>query len=75
MSNHQVAEELHKPIIKKSENGKVHLSIVDNIFGADFTDMQLISKFNKQTYSLLCAIDIFSKYASVVALKDKKIKR
>ena len=34
--------------------------------------MQLISKFNKNVRFLLCVIDIFSKYASVVPLKDKK---
>ena len=34
--------------------------------------MQLISKFNKEFRFLLCVIDIFSKYAWVVALKDKK---
>ena len=34
--------------------------------------MQLISKFNKGTRFLLCVIDIFSKYAWVVSLKDKK---
>ena len=34
--------------------------------------MQLISKFNKGLRFLLCVIDIFSKYAWVVPLKDKK---
>ena len=34
--------------------------------------MQLISKFNKEFTLLLCVIDIFSKYAWVVPLKDKK---
>ena len=34
--------------------------------------MQLISKFNKRFRFLLCAIDIFSKYAWVVLVKDKK---
>ena len=34
--------------------------------------MQLISKFNKGYRLLLCVIDIFSKYAWVVPLKDKK---
>ena len=34
--------------------------------------MQLISKFNKKFRFLLCAIDIFSKYAWDVPLKDKK---
>ena len=34
--------------------------------------MQLISKFNKGLRFLLCIIDIFSKYAWVIPLKDKK---
>ena len=34
--------------------------------------MQLISKFNKGFRSLLCVIDIFSKYAWVFPSKDKK---
>ena len=40
--------------------------------GADFADMQLRSKFNKGFRFLLCAIDIFNKYAWVLPLKDKK---
>ena len=40
--------------------------------GADLADMQLISKFNKGFRYLLCVIDIFSKYAWVVPLKDKE---
>ena len=39
---------------------------------ADLADMQLISKFNKGFRFLLCVTDIFSKYAQVVPLKDKK---
>ena len=40
--------------------------------GADLADMQLLSKCNKGFRSLLCVIDIFSKYAWVIPLKDKK---
>ena len=34
--------------------------------------MQLLSRYNKEIRFLLCVIDIFSKYAWVVPLKDKK---
>ena len=34
--------------------------------------MQLISRYNKRIKYLLCVIDVFSKYAWVVPLKDKK---
>ena len=34
--------------------------------------MELISKFNEGFRFLLCVIDIFTKYAWVVPLKDKK---
>ena len=35
--------------------------------------MQLISKFNKGLRFLVCVVDIYSKYAWVVSLKDKKV--
>ena len=70
--NGQLAEELHKPIIRKFKKRKVYSVFKDNIWGADLADMQLISKFNKGFRFLLCVIDIFSKYAWVVPLKDKK---
>ena len=44
----------------------------DNIWAVDLADMQLICKFNKRFNFLLCVIDIYSKYAWVVPLKDKK---
>ena len=70
--NIQLAGELHKPIIRKFKKRKVHSSFRDNIWGVDLADMQLLSKFNKGFRFLLCVIDIFSKYAWVIHLKDKK---
>ena len=70
--NYQLANELHKPIIKKFQKGKVDTSFRDNIWGVDLADMQSLSKYNKGIKYLLCAIDLFSKYAWVVPLKDKK---
>ena len=40
--------------------------------GVDLADMQSLSKWNKGTKYLLCAIDFVSKYAWVVPLKRQK---
>ena len=56
--NLQLAEELHKPIIRKFKKRKVYSAFKDNIWGADLADMQLISKFNKEFRLLLCFVDI-----------------
>ena len=66
------AKPIDKPIIKKFEKRKVYAAFKDNIWGADLADMQLLSKYNRRIRFLLCVIDIFSKYAWVVPLKDKK---
>ena len=67
-----LADELHKPVIKKINKRKVYSQFKDNIWGVDLADMQSLSKKNKSIKYLLCAIDLFSKYAFVVPLKDKK---
>ena len=72
MTNQQLANELYKPIIRKFKKRRVSSSFKHNIWGVDLADMQLISKYNKRIRYLLCAIDLLSKYAFVVLLKDKK---
>ena len=67
-----LADELHKPVIKKFNKKKVYSQFKDNIWGVDLADMQSLSKKNKNIKYLLCAIDLYSKYAFVVPLKDKK---
>ena len=70
--NEQLAEELHKPIIRKFKRREVYSAFKDHIWAADLADIQLISKFNKGFRFLLCVIDIYSEYACFVPLKDKK---
>ena len=60
--NYELANELHKPIIRKFQKIKVYSSFRDNIRGVDLADMQSLSKFNKEIRYLLCAIDLFSEY-------------
>ena len=64
--------ELHKPVIKNFNKRKVYSQFKYNIWGVDLADMQSLSKKNKGIKYLLCAINLYSKYAFVVPLKDKK---
>ena len=70
--NYQLANELKKQIIRKLKRRKVYSSFRDNIWSVDLADMQSLSKYNKGIRYLLCAVDLFSKYAWVVSLKDKR---
>ena len=70
--NYQLANELHKPIIRKFKKRKIYSFFRDNIWGVDLADMKSLSKYNKGNKHLLCAIDLFSKYAWVVHIKNKK---
>ena len=70
--NYQLADELHKPIIRKFEKRKVYSLFRGNIWGVGLADKQSLSKYNKWNKYLLCAIYVFSKYAWVVPLKNKK---
>ena len=70
--NEQLSLELQEPIIRNFKKRTVYSGFILDLWGADLADVQLISKFNKGFRSLLCVIDVFSKYAWVVPLKDKK---
>ena len=72
MPNKKLAEDLHKPIIKKLEKRKLHSSFIDNIWGGDLGNMQLINTFDKGIRFLLCVIYIVSKYAWVIPLKIRR---
>ena len=66
-----MANELHKPIIRKFKERKVYSSFRDDIWGVDLAYMQSLSKYNKGNNYLLWAIDLFSKYVWVIPVKDK----
>ena len=67
-----LADELHKPIIRIFDKRKVYSQFKDNKWGVDLADMQSLSRKNKGIKYLLCAIYMYSKYAFVIPLKDKK---
>ena len=67
-----LADERHKSIIRKFNKRKVYSQFKDNIWGVDLANMQSLSRKNKGIKHLLCAIDLYSKYAFVIPLKDKK---
>ena len=69
--NYQLANELHRQIIRKFKIRKVCSSFRDNIWGVDLADMQSLTKYSKGIKHLLCAIDLFSNYVWVVPLKYK----
>ena len=68
-----LADEHHKPVIKKFEKRKVYSQFKDNIWGVDLADTQSLSRKNKGIRYLLYAIDLYSKYSFVIPLKDKKV--
>ena len=52
--NHQLANELHRQIIRKFKRRKVYSSFRDNIWGVDSADMQSLSKYNKGIKCIYC---------------------
>ena len=67
-ANEQIAVELHQPVIKKFKRKKVYARFKDN----NLAEMESLSSNNKNVKYLLCAIDVFTKYAWVKPLKYKK---
>ena len=51
--------------------GRCESDFKDNIWDADLADIELRSNYNKGFWFLLCATDVFSKYAWVIPLNDE----
>ena len=58
-----ISRRLYKPVIIKH---KGYSSLKDTTWSADFEDMKLVSKYNKEFWFLLCVINIFIIYVWVV---------
>ena len=72
MSDQQLPEKLRKLIIRKFKTPRIHSSFINTIQGVDLANMQLTSTNNKGILLLLCVIEIFSRYAWFILLKDNK---
>ena len=56
--NEQLAQELHKQVIKKLKRKKVYGRFKDNIWATDLAKMRSLSCFNCGVKYLLCVIDL-----------------
>lgn len=67
----QLAEELHKPARRKFPRRRVRVQFVDETWGMDLVDLQKLNGQNDGYRYILSVIDIFSKYAWAVPVKNK----
>ena len=72
--NEQLAEDLRKIVIKIFRKRKVFAKFKDNVWTEDLAEIESLSSKNKNVKYWLCAVHVFTKYASVKPLKNKKDK-
>ena len=70
----ELAQELHKLVIKKFKRRRVYGRFKDNIWEADLAEMESLFSKNRDVQYLLCLINVFSKCTWDKPLKDKKSK-
>jgi hypothetical protein len=70
-SAEKFAEEVHRRVVKKFPRRKVIVNGIDEIWGLDLASMESLVKYNQGFKFILCAIDVFSKFAWCVPLKNK----
>ena len=68
----QDAYTLHKPIRHKFRRRKTYSKGINDLYQIDLVDMQHLAKFNDGMRFILTGIDVFSKHAFAIALKDKR---
>jgi transposase InsO family protein len=63
---------LHKPIVKKFQRRKTFAKGINDLFQADLADMRNLASYNAGYSYILTCIDVFSRYAFAVPIKDKR---
>ena len=58
-------------LLENLKRRKIYSYFRDNIWGVDLADMQSLSKYDQGNKYLLCAIDLFNKYAWVISINNK----
>ena len=67
----KLADELHKPVKRKFQRRHVNAFSIDDVWGADLVDMREWEKQNKGYKYMLNVIDVLSKYAWSIPMKNK----
>ena len=65
---------LHRPVRWHFRRRRIFTSGIDDLWQADLADLSSIAKYNDGNKFLLTCIDVFSKYAWAIPLKDKSSK-
>jgi hypothetical protein len=68
----QDAYTLHKPVRRIFPRRKTFAKGIDDLFQADLADMQNLSRYNDGYRFILTCVDVFSKRAFAIPLKDKR---
>jgi hypothetical protein len=63
---------LHKPVAKKFPRRKTFAKGIDDLFQADLADMRSLASSNDGNSYILTCIDVLSRYAFAVPVKDKR---
>ena len=70
--NEELAQELYKPVIKRTKRRKIYARFKDDIWAADLFERGSLSSTYGGVKDLLCVIHFFTKYAWVKPFKGKK---
>ena len=62
---------LHRPIRRKFNRRKIYSAHINDLWQVDLVDMSKLKRYNKQNKFILTCIDVFSKKANALAIKNK----